>query len=954
MRKLILLVSLISGVYLCADAQKTPGIVKGILQDESSSTPLADATISVMDAKDSSLISFTVSSNSGYFEIKNLALNNYYLIISYQGYEPVKKSFTLTGDQPVADFKQVKLQAAYQTLQEVVVKDDAPIKVKGDTLAYNADAFKTKPNATVEDLLKKLPGVQVEKDGTVKAQGENVQKVYVDGKEFFGNDPKMATKNLTADMIDEVQVYDDMSEQAKFSQIDDGSRSKAINLKLKKDKKKGVFGKLNAGYGTDDRYEAGVTANVFKGATQVSVIGKTNNTNNIGFSVSDMIGLMGSGGMGMMGGGGMNVSGGGRGNFNIGGLNLSGGNSAGVTTSSQIGINYRDTWSPKFDANGSYSFNNTGRNNNSRSFRHTTSVDSLVDRDQNTISQTDNYNHRFNYNLVYNLDSFNSIIYTPQLSFQKTNSYSDDTTLSRIQKNSSAYIGSDSRNINDNSGDGYNWTNNLIWRHKTRKVGRTFSINLSNSLNNNSRDGLQLLNQDFYNESGNLIREFNRNQTTDQVNDSKNFGANVSYTEPLSREKILEFNYGYNKNSYENDRASLSYNPLTNDYDLVDPDQTNHTLNENRTNRFGTNFRFIKKKYNFQLGVSLQNTKLEGDNFTKGINTAQSYSNVLPSASFNYQFARSRSLRFNYRARTNLPSISQLQEVQDISNPFYIRTGNKDLRQEYSNNFMLSYNFFDIIKFRSLFVVINVSTSNDKIVDSIRNAGVVQFSRPANLDGIYNLSGIFNLGFPIKKMKGGNFNTNTRINYGRNGNYLNGLQNYTKNMTVGEDLRLSYNYKDKLDLGINTSISYTSVQYSDQVKSLNKQFEDQSYITQVYSADFSYMFSNGFTLSTDIDYTINPDQGENIDRDFAMWNASIAKQLFKNKRGEIKLSAFDLLNQNTSFSRNFGTEYYEDVYNTTLNRFYMLSFTYNLNRMGGKNMLPKFIERGTKNMRISM
>lgn len=936
--------------------QKTPGIVKGILQDETGSQPLADATVSIMLAKDSSLVSFTLTSNSGYFEVKNLAVDDYYVIISYQGYETLKQSFSIKTDDPVADLKQVKMHSAYKTLQEVVVVDEAPIKIKGDTLAYNADAFKTKPNATVEDLLKKLPGVQVEKDGTVKAQGENVQKVYVDGKEFFGNDPKMATKNLAADMVDQVEVYDDMSEQAKFNQIDDGSRSKAINLKLKKDKKKGLFGKFSAGYGTEDRYEAGATANFFKGATQVSIIGKTNNTNNLGFSISDMIGLMGSGGMGAMGGGGMSIisGGGGRGGFNLGSLNLGGGGGGGITTSSQLGINYRDTWSPKFDANGSYSFNNTGRNNNSRSFRQTTNIDTVINRDQNTISQTDNYNHRFNYNLIYSIDSFNSLIYTPQLSFQKTDSYSDDTTLSVIQKNGNAYIGNDTRNINDNEGDGYSWTNNLIWRHKTRKIGRTLSVNLSNTLSNNSRDGLQFLNQGFYDEFGVKTRELNRNLKSDQENDTKNFGANVSYTEPLSREKILELNYGFNKNQYENDRSSLGYNPATGKYEFEVPDQTNHTLNENRTNRFGTNFRYIKKKFNFQLGLSLQNTLLEGDNFTKNINTSQRYNNLLPTASFNYQFARSRSFRFNYRARTNLPSISQLQEVQDITNPLYIRNGNKDLKQEYSNNFMLSYNFFDMIKFRSLFALINFSTTNDKIVDSIRNNGVIQNIRPANLDGVYNVSGVFNLGFPIKKMKGGNFNTNTRINYGRNGNFIDGMKNFTKNLTLGEDLRLSYNYKDKLDLGLNTSINYTSVKYSDQVKSQNRGFEDQSYFTQVYSADFTYTFSNGFIISTDMDYTINPSQGADIDRDFAMWNASIAKQLFKNKRGEIKLSAFDLLNQNTSFNRNFGDNYYEDVYSNTLNRFYMLSFTYNLNRMGGKSMLPRFLERGTRNIRISM
>jgi hypothetical protein len=308
MKKLLLLATLF--ITSLAIAQKPTGTVKGFLKDAAGEA-LPDATVSIMSAKDSSLTSFTLSSNSGYFEMKNIDAGAYYLLISYGGHETLKRPFLISADKPVFDFENIKLEKAYKTLGEVVVTEEAPIKIKGDTIAYNANSFKTKPNATVEDLLKKLPGMSVERDGTVKAQGENVQKVYVDGKEFFGNDPKLATKNLSADMIESVEVYDDMSEQAKFNKIDDGSRSKAINLKLKKDKKKGLFGKANVGYGTDERYDAGLTANFFKGATQLSVIAKANNTNNIGFSISDAMGMFGSGGFGSGGFGGGGGMGGG-------------------------------------------------------------------------------------------------------------------------------------------------------------------------------------------------------------------------------------------------------------------------------------------------------------------------------------------------------------------------------------------------------------------------------------------------------------------------------------------------------------------------------------------------------------------------------------------------------------------------------------------------------------------
>src|SRR5688572_18628010 len=241
MKKLCMVLLLLTSAYMAA-AQKTAGTVKGTLTDSASAQGIPDATVSILASRDSTLVSFTLTSNSGYFEIKNLDTGSYYLQVSYQGFENLVLSFEVTAEKPVVDLGARNLSRQYKTLEEVIVQD-APVKVKGDTIAYNANYFKTKPNATAEDLLKKLPGVQVDKDGTVKAQGENVQKVYVDGKEFFGSDPKQATKNLSADMIAEVEVYDDMSEQAKFNGIDDGSRSKAINLKLKKEKKRGTFGR---------------------------------------------------------------------------------------------------------------------------------------------------------------------------------------------------------------------------------------------------------------------------------------------------------------------------------------------------------------------------------------------------------------------------------------------------------------------------------------------------------------------------------------------------------------------------------------------------------------------------------------------------------------------------------------------------------------------------------------
>ncbi len=772
MKKIYLLTLAVFAFSLFSSAQKISGTVKGILQDSLSSSPLADATVSVVRLKDSALISFTLTGPNGNFEIKNLDEGDYDLLASFTGLQTGKRKFSVSVAKPVTDFGLIKLDRFYKTMQEVVI-NEAPVKINGDTIAFRADAFKTKPNATVEDLLKKLPGMQVERDGTVKAQGEQVQKVYVDGKEFFSNDPKLATKNLTADMVDQVEVFDDMSEQAKFNKIDDGSRSKALNLKLKKDKKKGVFGKAYAGYGTQDRFDAGLNANMFKGATQTSVIAKSNNTNNIGFSFSDMIGTFGSGGFGgMMGGGGMNVvrAGGGGGGGNFGGLNL-GTTGSGITRSSQAGINYRDTWSKSFDVNGSYFFNQVNTENDRTS--HTTNFfpdSSTILTDDRTRSNAENDNHRFNFNMIYTIDSFNSIIYNPNLSYQKSyNTYSLDSFYTTAQNKGINYLANEGSTFNNSEGDGYNWVNSLIWRRKFRRAGRTLSVNFSGTLGASQRDAYTMTNSKLYEQSGAAKTEnINKLYTTD--NSTNNYGVSMSYTEPIARDKVLELNYSHNNNRSRSDRKTHDYN--NGKYEVIDS-LRNDFQNQNEWDRLGTNLRVVKKKYNYQLGLAVQQTILESDNLSKNTTIKQKFTNLFPTASFNYQFARSRSLRFNYRGSTRQPSTTQLQNIIDSTNPRNLSEGNPALKQEFTNNFNLSYNFFDIVKFRNLFAYITFSNTKNKISSFIaQRSGGVQYTKPINLDGAFNLNGIFNIGFPIKKMQGGNFNTNTGVAYNRDVNLL--------------------------------------------------------------------------------------------------------------------------------------------------------------------------------------
>jgi hypothetical protein len=357
MKNFLILLSFLSGVLTISAQTKINGIVKGRLTDTLSKETLGEATVSILKRVDSSVVAYILANPKGEFEIKGIDTGSYRLLATFQGYQNLSRLIDITPERSVIDLGIVNMDKANTMLEEVVV-EAAPIQVKKDTVEFRASAFKTAPNSNAEDLLKKLPGVEVDKDGNVKAQGEDIQKVYVDGKEFFGNDPKLATKNITADMIESVQVFDDMSDQAKFSRIDDGSRSKTINIKLKKERRKGYFGRATAGYGSDNRYLASLSFNKFNDTRRLSVVGGSNNLNRQTFNFNDIVGNMG--GFGSGGGGGFSGGGGSRGggrSFTSGGG--SGGN--GITRATTLGVNYTDKIGSKIDLTGSYFFPNPKR-----------------------------------------------------------------------------------------------------------------------------------------------------------------------------------------------------------------------------------------------------------------------------------------------------------------------------------------------------------------------------------------------------------------------------------------------------------------------------------------------------------------------------------------------------------------------------------------------------------------
>lgn len=887
-----------------AFAQSSNYTIRGTVQDNDSGSALPGATIMLLEAKDSVMNSYAITNTNGEYTFKKIKPGQYVIQVSFLGYHTYFRKIEATGDQQNIELSPTKLLTENTLLDGVVVEGQhIPIMIKGDTIEYNSAAFKTQANATVEDLLKKLPGIEVETDGTIKAHGEEVQKVLVDGKEFFGDDPKIATRNLPADVVDKVQVFDKMSELAEFSGVDDGERDKTINLSLKDDKKKGTFGNISAGYGSNDRYEAKATINRFKKNTQISFLGAANNVNQRGFTQGSNF---------HFGGGGMMVIGEG----------LSGSGS-GITETLSAGLNMNHDFSKKTDMNLSYFYNdieNTLEQVSTRqNFANIGTFNSTGT--DNTINE--NLNHRFNYRLRHKFSDVQelSIRGNFDLSDGLFSSSSTNSTFNTNEELSNTAVSD-----NNGNGDDYSFSSAISWRRKFVKPGRNLVIDGDISTGNNNQNTSLLSNNQYQlDDPLNTFAEVIRQEQPESTSNN-NYGLKISYTEPLGKKKYLQFSYNWK--NYQNDVIKDFYDVDNSGIQTLDP---NLSSNYNRGfyyNIAGAKLMVNREKYNFSVGSNFQMAELNGELVTNEVKINKNFDAVLPNMQFKYSFATSHRISLNYTTRLQEPSITQLQPTTDNSNPLNIYTGNPDLKAAYVHNVRLFYMLFNQFSYTNVFAMINASYTKDKITNATSyDAQLRQLTQPINVDKDYTVNGYVSFGTPLKFI-GSKIDISGNVLYNNGIQFISTQENSLDRWIYGTTITLGNRKKEVFDVRSGVNYSYNTTQYS-----LNNEL-NQEFLTTAYFGEATVNFMKRFELSSSMRYTIYEGDAFGGDREVPIWRAHFAANFLKYDKGQLKLSVFDILNENVGIDRSSSLNYIEDKTYTSLARYWMLTFTYSLSQFG--------------------
>jgi len=924
MRKYVFLSFVLAFVTELALAQTSS--LKGIVEDTVEHKTLQNTVISLLKVNDSVLVKFTRADKTGKFSINNIKDGQYILMITHPLLGDYFDKITVAPGA-VNDLGTIAMTPKSKLLAEVIIKSGSPIRIKGDTTVYTADSFKVREGANVEELLRRLPGIQVDKDGKITAMGERVKKVLVDGEEFFGSDPGIATKNLRADAVKEVEVFDKKSDQAEFTGIDDGVKDKTINLKLKEDKKKGYFGKIEAGGGLPDKYDNAVMLNAFRGKRKIAAYGIMSNTGQTNLDWDDANNYGGGiegleGGVGDDGDVYVNWTGDDNDNY-WGGRN-------GIPTNWNAGLHYSNKYNNnKQSINGGYKFTKINAPGKIATFSETF----LPDTSWHTASVSDNYSsnrkHALNFTFESNIDSMNSLKWVTRAN--KNDMLTRNTFLTTSFADNGDSI-NNSRRKSNNDGINNAVFSSLLWRHKFKKVSRTLSINTDINWTQSDNEGLLYSINDYF--IGGII---DHRDTLDQENirnnEGKNATARIAYTEPLSKNAYLELSHSFNYNTTTNDRI-VNKDDGSGKYEERVDSLSNSFRFDRMVNTPGLNFRVNKKKITYSLGSSVGFSHFTQENISENSAVDYRYVNFFPRASLTYKFKPSENLRFNYNGSTTAPTLEQLQPIPVNTDPLNIYIGNPNLDQAFRHNFNLNYSSWNALKERNLWgnTSFNITQNAFTQFSAIDSSGR-RIYQTVNTDGIYNFFMNIDFGFKITGTKwylgfGPNMNINRNIDYVSDVQFTTMAKNTTLSEKYGMRINVSQYEKDKYNFYISPNMTWNRSRAS--INSAS----DVNYWQIAGWGGGSVTLPAKFELGSDLNFELRQKTEEFTgNSNFTIWNATLTKRIIKNQL-EFKIGIYDILNQNKGYQRNLSSYSFTESYYNTLKRFWLFKITWNISKNG--------------------
>ncbi len=907
-------------LFLYATAQNSTGILKGTLKDSLNKQVLSLATVTVFIAKDTSIVTYRLSDANGNFKIPSLPLDvPCRVLISFSGYKTFRKDFLLSRESQQLDMETILLANDPQNLDEaVVLAERPPVSIRKDTIEFNASAFKTLPSALVEDLLKKLPGVDVDNDGNIMVKGKRVNRLLVDGKDFFGGDPQIATKNLPANVVDKVQVMNDKEELERNPDMPESEIGQVINIKLKKAIKEGWFGKAYAGAGTDKRHETGAILNIFRDTTQVSILGYSNNINKPGFGISDIqkIGGFQRSGVSSM----MTINDGG---FALNGVSF-GGTGQGLQRSTGGGINFNNQYGKKLKLNLQYFYGQINSEITTLSKQQLFLGDTVLS--SQGLSRSDNVSmtHRIAGTVVWKMDSLTTLTFRPGVTLSRNRNFAEGTTATeqnfkgRINNSNTA-----SKGVFNYGSYSYNLYLNKVFKKKGRNLTLSSDLTIGNNDNDNFNDGVYAI----YNTG--VRQDSLVNQLRSTGGENVRGSTNLSFAEQLSKKLTLRVSHRLEYLGENNDINFFSKDAISGKYDQFNQVFSNTITRVGSKNTSTASIGYRNKKFFINPGVNYLTASFN-NHFSKNPSINQRFDFVYPSMEISWG-----SLSFNYRADIREPGANELQQVIDISNRFYQQFGNPELKPAFSHNLSLNVYKFNPKTSNSYSVYVSGNFSDNAVIrETTIDQNGIRTTRPVNVDGTYQFDAFLNYNYQYKLNKDFRLTLRPSVfsNYSNTIISVNRNMSAQTNFSINPSFSLGLNYKDKIEFN-----QRYSQRYRQTINENKTAYPDIAVLSHSIESEVVIRLPKHVVWENLINYNYNPQVAPGIRKSAVRWNAGVSYLFLKEDRGQVKLSVYDLLNQNITVYRNTSENSISDVQTTTLTRYFMVTFIYNLrNFTGGK------------------